>query len=70
MARETTEVAVQCCACRRVRSANGWLRLALHASQRVSHGYCPPCLDEALRAVHRLATGFTAGPPSAAIPPA
>ena len=37
---------VQCCSCRKMRMGDTWLAIPPPRGARVSHGFCPGCLDE------------------------
>ena len=43
----------QCCACQKVRQGKRWVKApdSFPKEERVSHGYCPSCGKEALKAV-------------------
>lgn len=50
---------IQCCVCHKVKVQDEWIRPSQDHLGRVSHTYCPICLDRslaAMRAERRLAS--------------
>jgi hypothetical protein len=61
---------IQCCVCGRVRHGGAWVvdpKACQYGAERVSHGYCPACAEEAFEALReysknrQLVTAGTAG---------
>jgi hypothetical protein len=47
------ELIVQCCVCKRVRTEeNTWEMYNRPIENKISHGYCPPCFEEAKREIN------------------
>jgi hypothetical protein len=46
---------VQCCACQKVRLADGsWVTQDISEETHISHGYCPVCAEKANEEIMRL----------------
>lgn len=52
---------VQCCVCNKMREGEQWVNPepAILASESVSHGYCPSCLEQAHREIRALRYGLS-----------
>ena len=47
---------IKCCVCGRIRSDFGWIQenLVDMSSDRVSHGYCPQCAEQAFAMIRQF----------------
>jgi len=44
---------VQCCVCKKTKMPDGSWQVISVIGEEISHGYCPPCAEEAMNALEQ-----------------
>lgn len=45
------DIIVQCCVCKKILKNGEWVEMEVSKGTSVSHTYCPPCLNRAIKEI-------------------